>query len=153
MWTGGAGVSIRRYLYLLTYTWMYVIIDVHVYVHIVISKYNTHIYENEPCIIWVSFFKSCLLIHIFVNIIAYVYIYSCTSSLGEHPFKAFAPGLFQELRNNEGIDDEKYLKILSSTANERLSEGTIYAYIFVCVYVSIYICLYLWTFIYSFMYS
>ena len=51
---------------------------------------------------------------------------------GEHPFKAFAPGVFQELRSNEGIDDERFLKVLSSTANERLSEGASGAFMFFC---------------------
>jgi len=39
----------------------------------------------------------------------------------EHPFKSFAPDLFKELRENEGISDSQYLKILSASANERLS--------------------------------
>jgi 1-phosphatidylinositol-4-phosphate 5-kinase len=51
---------------------------------------------------------------------------------GEHPFKAFAPGVFQELRSNEGIDDERFLKVLSPTANERLSEGASGAFMFFC---------------------
>lgn len=37
----------------------------------------------------------------------------------ELPFKSFAPDLFRELRLNEGIDDEYYLHLLSSPANER----------------------------------
>ena len=51
---------------------------------------------------------------------------------GEHPFKAFAPEMFRELRQNEGIDDEFYLRVLSSTANERLSEGASGAFMFFC---------------------
>ena len=51
---------------------------------------------------------------------------------GEHPFKAFAPTVFQELRSHEGIDDERFLKVLSSTANERLSEGASGAFMFFC---------------------
>ena len=50
----------------------------------------------------------------------------------EHPFKAFAPEMFRELRQSEGIDDEFYLKVLSSTANERLSEGASGAFMFFC---------------------
>ena len=30
----------------------------------------------------------------------------------EYPFKSFAPDLFRELRENEGIDDDKYLVII-----------------------------------------
>ena len=37
----------------------------------------------------------------------------------ELPFKSFAPDMFRELRMNEGIDDEYYLHLLSSPANER----------------------------------
>jgi 1-phosphatidylinositol-4-phosphate 5-kinase len=51
---------------------------------------------------------------------------------GEHPFKSFAPEMFRELRANEGILDEYYLKVLSSTANERLSEGASGAFMFFC---------------------
>ena len=51
---------------------------------------------------------------------------------GEHPFKAFAPSVFQELRSHEGIDEERFLKVLSSTANERLSEGASGAFMFFC---------------------
>lgn len=40
-----------------------------------------------------------------------------------HPFKSFAPEVFKALREQEGISDAHYLKTLSSTANERLSEG------------------------------
>ena len=51
---------------------------------------------------------------------------------GEHPFKAFAPDMFKALRLNEGIDDDRYLKILSASANERLSEGASGAFMFFC---------------------
>jgi 1-phosphatidylinositol-4-phosphate 5-kinase len=51
---------------------------------------------------------------------------------GEHPFKSFAPDMFRELRKNEGIDDERYLHILSQPANERLSEGASGAFMFFC---------------------
>eukprot|EP01034_Spumella_vulgaris_P023188 gene23188-29383_t len=50
----------------------------------------------------------------------------------EHPFKAFAPDMFKALRLNEGIDDDKYLRILSASANERLSEGASGAFMFFC---------------------
>lgn len=50
----------------------------------------------------------------------------------EYRFKAFAPELFRELRLNEGIEDDFYLKVLSSTANERLSEGASGAFMFFC---------------------
>jgi 1-phosphatidylinositol-4-phosphate 5-kinase len=50
----------------------------------------------------------------------------------EHPFKAFAPDQFKALRLNEGIDDEKYLRVLSASANERLSEGASGAFMFFC---------------------
>lgn len=50
----------------------------------------------------------------------------------EYPFKAFAPEIFKQLRLNEGIDDDKYLKILSASANERLSEGASGAFMFFC---------------------
>lgn len=50
----------------------------------------------------------------------------------EHPFKAFAPKTFKELRLQEGISDEMYLKTLASTANERLSEGASGAFMFFC---------------------
>jgi 1-phosphatidylinositol-4-phosphate 5-kinase len=49
-----------------------------------------------------------------------------------HPFKSFAPRVFKTLREEEGIDDNKYLKTLSSTANERLSEGASGAFMFFC---------------------
>lgn len=48
------------------------------------------------------------------------------------PFKSFAPSLFQKLRQNEGIDDKKFLSILSQSANERLSEGQSGAFMFFC---------------------
>ena len=50
----------------------------------------------------------------------------------EHPFKAFAPKVFQSLRLQEGIEDERYLRTLQSTANERLSEGASGAFMFFC---------------------
>ncbi len=50
----------------------------------------------------------------------------------EYPFKAFGPEIFSRLRMNEGIDDERYLKILSASANERLSEGASGAFMFFC---------------------
>lgn len=49
-----------------------------------------------------------------------------------HPFKAFSPKVFKGLRMQEGIDDDKYLKTLQSTANERLSEGASGAFMFFC---------------------
>lgn len=51
---------------------------------------------------------------------------------GEYRFKAFAPDLFRELRQHEGIDDATYLKVLSASANERLSEGASGAFMFFC---------------------
>jgi 1-phosphatidylinositol-4-phosphate 5-kinase len=48
------------------------------------------------------------------------------------PFKSFATDLFHEIRMNEGIDDEYYLQLLSSPANERLSEGASGAFMFFC---------------------
>lgn len=51
---------------------------------------------------------------------------------GELPFKSFAPDLFRELRQNEGIDDDYYLELLNSPANERLSEGASGAFMFFC---------------------
>jgi 1-phosphatidylinositol-4-phosphate 5-kinase len=50
----------------------------------------------------------------------------------ELPFKSFAPDLFREIRQQEGIDDEYYLELLSSPANERLSEGASGAFMFFC---------------------
>jgi 1-phosphatidylinositol-4-phosphate 5-kinase len=50
----------------------------------------------------------------------------------EYPFKAFAPEIFHKLRMIEGIDDERYLKVLSASANERLSEGASGAFMFFC---------------------
>lgn len=50
----------------------------------------------------------------------------------EYPFKAFAPDLFKQLRQLEGIDDKKYIDILSASANERLSEGASGAFMFFC---------------------
>ena len=50
----------------------------------------------------------------------------------EYPFKSFAPDLFREMRLNERIDDDKYLTILSASANERLSEGASGAFMFFC---------------------
>lgn len=47
----------------------------------------------------------------------------------EYAFKEFAPDRFRELRQNEGIDDLKYLDILSKPANERLSEGSFLAFV------------------------
>jgi len=52
--------------------------------------------------------------------------------MDEHPFKAFAPSLFKELREGEGISDEKYLQVLSSDAKERLSEGASGAFMIFC---------------------
>lgn len=49
-----------------------------------------------------------------------------------HPFKAFAPNVFSALRREENISDERYLKTLQSTANERLSEGASGAFMFFC---------------------
>jgi hypothetical protein len=49
-----------------------------------------------------------------------------------HPFKAFSPKVFKELRKQENISEEKYLKTLQSTANERLSEGASGAFMFFC---------------------
>lgn len=51
---------------------------------------------------------------------------------GELPFKSFAPDLFRELRQGEGIDDDYYLELLNSPANERLSEGASGAFMFFC---------------------
>ncbi len=51
---------------------------------------------------------------------------------GEYRFKAFAPDLFKELREHEGIDDPTYLRVLSASANERLSEGASGAFMFFC---------------------
>ena len=42
----------------------------------------------------------------------------------EHPFKSFAPQMFKQMREIEGISDQTYLKILSASANERLSGET-----------------------------
>ena len=52
--------------------------------------------------------------------------------MDEHPFKAFAPTVFQELREAEGITDESYLRVLSSNAKERLSEGASGAFMIFC---------------------
>ena len=51
---------------------------------------------------------------------------------GEYKFKAFAPDLFRKLRLLEGIDDETFLRVLSASANERLSEGASGAFMFFC---------------------
>jgi 1-phosphatidylinositol-4-phosphate 5-kinase len=51
---------------------------------------------------------------------------------GEYRFKAFAPDVFRQLRQFEGIDDSTYLKVLSASANERLSEGASGAFMFFC---------------------
>lgn len=50
----------------------------------------------------------------------------------EYPFKAFAPDLFEELRRLEGIDSQMFIKVLSDSANERLSEGASGAFMFFC---------------------
>eukprot|EP01038_Epipyxis_sp_PR26KG_P015668 gene15668-21193_t len=50
----------------------------------------------------------------------------------EYPFKAFAPELFRDLRQLEGISDEYYLQILTAVTNERLSEGASGAFMFFC---------------------
>ncbi|RYH17075.1 hypothetical protein EON65_29135 [archaeon] len=50
----------------------------------------------------------------------------------EYLFKSFAPDVFRTLRQNEGISDDTYLKILSASANERLSEGASGAFMFFC---------------------
>lgn len=51
---------------------------------------------------------------------------------GEHTFKEFGGNIFRELRRLEGIDDGKYLDVLSRPANERLSEGASGAFMFFC---------------------
>lgn len=51
---------------------------------------------------------------------------------GDYLFKSFAPERFRSLRQQEGIDDDTYLRILSSPANERLSEGASGAFMFFC---------------------
>ncbi len=45
---------------------------------------------------------------------------------------AFAPELFQQLRTRENIDNDRYLRVLSASANERLSEGASGAFMFFC---------------------
>eukprot|EP00602_Paraphysomonas_sp_CaronLab_P007267 CAMPEP_0185035428 /NCGR_PEP_ID=MMETSP1103-20130426/26766_1 /TAXON_ID=36769 /ORGANISM="Paraphysomonas bandaiensis, Strain Caron Lab Isolate" /LENGTH=726 /DNA_ID=CAMNT_0027572497 /DNA_START=540 /DNA_END=2720 /DNA_ORIENTATION=+ len=50
----------------------------------------------------------------------------------EHPFKAFAPDLFEEIRLLEGIDNSMYLSALESTEKEQLSEGASGAFMFFC---------------------
>lgn len=50
----------------------------------------------------------------------------------EHPFKAFAPDVFQKLRALEGIDDQQYLTALQTTEKEQLSEGASGAFMFFC---------------------
>jgi 1-phosphatidylinositol-4-phosphate 5-kinase len=50
----------------------------------------------------------------------------------EHPFKAFAPDVFQKLRMLEGIDDQFYLNALQVTEKEQLSEGASGAFMFFC---------------------
>jgi 1-phosphatidylinositol-4-phosphate 5-kinase len=50
----------------------------------------------------------------------------------EHPFKAFAPDMFRELRMLEGINDASFLKALESTEKEQLSEGASGAFMFFC---------------------
>jgi len=52
--------------------------------------------------------------------------------MDEHPFKAFAPTVFKELRESEGINDEDYLRVLSSNTKERLSEGASGAFMIFC---------------------
>jgi 1-phosphatidylinositol-4-phosphate 5-kinase len=51
---------------------------------------------------------------------------------GEYPFKAYAPEIFTQLRGIEGINDDRYLSVLSASANERLSEGASGAFMFYC---------------------
>ena len=53
-------------------------------------------------------------------------------TMDEHPFKTFAPAIFKQLRENEGISDEKYLEVLSSNTKERLSEGASGAFMIFC---------------------
>jgi 1-phosphatidylinositol-4-phosphate 5-kinase len=50
----------------------------------------------------------------------------------EYPFKAFAPEIFDQIRLNERIDNNRYLNVLSASANERLSEGASGAFMFFC---------------------
>ena len=50
----------------------------------------------------------------------------------EHPFKAFAPDMFHELRMLEGISDAAFVKALQSTEKEQLSEGASGAFMFFC---------------------
>jgi len=50
----------------------------------------------------------------------------------EHPFKEFAPDVFRDLRICEGIDDVKYLDVISQPAKERLSEGASGAFMIFC---------------------
>jgi 1-phosphatidylinositol-4-phosphate 5-kinase len=50
----------------------------------------------------------------------------------EHPFKEFAPDLFGELRQLEGIDNAQYLQALQQTEKEQLSEGASGAFMFFC---------------------
>lgn len=52
--------------------------------------------------------------------------------MDEHPFKTFAPTVFKQLREGEGITDEEYLRVLSSNAKERLSEGASGAFMIFC---------------------
>ena len=51
---------------------------------------------------------------------------------GEFPFKSYGGDIFRSIREHEGISDEQYLKVLSSPANERLSEGASGAFMFFC---------------------
>jgi 1-phosphatidylinositol-4-phosphate 5-kinase len=50
----------------------------------------------------------------------------------EFPFKEYAPDVFAELRQLEGISNEDYLLALSITEKEQLSEGASGAFMFYC---------------------
>jgi 1-phosphatidylinositol-4-phosphate 5-kinase len=50
----------------------------------------------------------------------------------EHPFKEFAPDMFAELRQLEGISPQHYLSALERTEKEQLSEGASGAFMFFC---------------------
>jgi 1-phosphatidylinositol-4-phosphate 5-kinase len=50
----------------------------------------------------------------------------------EHPFKEFAPDMFSELRQLEGITPQHYLSSLEKTEKEQLSEGASGAFMFFC---------------------
>jgi 1-phosphatidylinositol-4-phosphate 5-kinase len=50
----------------------------------------------------------------------------------EHPFKEFAPDIFQELRSLDGIHEKHYMKALEKTEKEQLSEGASGAFMFFC---------------------